>query len=216
MRNRNLSLTVSVTAVIVVGFVAYLIGSRQRAPAAQSETPTASADMSSHHGGTARGAYTDLQSMVGKPAPAFSLTDRDGKTYSRDSLQGKNVVLFFNEGLMCYPSCWNQTVSLAQDKRFAKEDTVVLSIVVDQPSEWQRAIAKMPALAEATVVFDTDGSASNAFGMLKTESSMHYGQYPGHSYVVIDKQGIIRHILDDPRMGIHNDQLVAELAKANA
>ena len=42
---------------------------------------------------------------------------------------------------------------------------------------------------------------------------MHYGQLPGHTYVVIDGNGVIRHVYDDPNMAIHNDQLVDELKK---
>ena len=44
---------------------------------------------------------------------------------------------------------------------------------------------------------------------------MHPGSLPGHTYVVIDKKGIVRYIFDDPNMGIRNDQLVAEITKLN-
>ena len=116
---------------------------------------------------------------------------------------------------MCYPACWNQIVALARDNRLKGEDVTVLSVVVDPQEAWENAIKKMPELGEATVVFDKGGVASNAFGMLKTPSSMHFGQLPGHSYVVINKEGIVKHVYDDPNMAIHNDQLVAELGKLN-
>lgn len=156
---------------------------------------------------------TQLNKLVNKPAPDFSIADRDDKVYSADNLRGKNIVLFFNEGLMCYPACWNQIVSLAQDEQFKNEDTIVLSIVVDSPKDWQQAISKMPELAQATVVFDKNASVSKAFGVLSLPSSMHPGVYPGHTYVVIDKEGIVRHVFDDPNMSIHNNQLVAEVSK---
>lgn len=154
-----------------------------------------------------------LNELVGKPAPDFALADGSGKTYSLNELRGKNVIIFFNEGLMCYPSCWEQIVTFARDDRLNREDTVVLSIVVDSPEEWQEAIRQMPELAEAVVVFDDDTVVSNQFGMLATASSMHKGLFPGHSYVVIDKEGIVRYVFDDPNMGINNDKLVAELNK---
>lgn len=150
---------------------------------------------------------------VNKPAPDFALADKDGKIYSLNELRGKNIILFFNEGLMCYPACWNQIVALAKDERFKNADTVVLSVVVDPPEEWQKAIEKMPELAEATVVFDKDATVSKKFNTLKTASSMHYGSLPGHTYVIIDKEGIIRYVFDDPDMGIRNDQLMTEIAK---
>lgn len=169
--------------------------------------------MSGHHSGQATGSYTDLNALVGQPAPDFFLKDRDGKIYTRDGLKGKNVVLFFNEGLMCYPSCWNQIVALAEEKRLNPDETVVLSIVVDAPSQWQSAVKKMPALSDATVLFDSGSKLSNALGMTKTASSMHFGQFPGHSYLIMDKEGIVRHVLDDPNMGIHNEQIVEEVNK---
>ena len=154
-----------------------------------------------------------INELVNKPAPDFSFADRDGKIYSRDALRGKNIILFFNEGLMCYPACWNQIVALAKDERFKNTDTVVLSVVLDSPEEWQKAIAQMPELAQATVVFDKDATVSKKLGMLKTASSMHYGIFPGHTFIIIDKEGVIRYVLDDPNMGIRNDQLITELEK---
>lgn len=153
--------------------------------------------------------------LINKPAPDFALADKDGKIYSLNELRGKNIILFFNEGLMCYPACWSQIAALAQDERFKNADNIVLSVVADPPGEWQRAIDKMPELAEATVVFDTNAEISKKFNMLTTASSMHYGSLPGHTFVLIDKEGIIKHIFDDPNMSIHNDQLAAEIGKLN-
>ncbi len=152
-----------------------------------------------------------LNNLVGKPVPVFSIRDRNGTEYSSESLKGKNVVLFFNEGIMCYPACWNQMVALATDPRFGDLGITAFSVVIDQPSDWQSAIRKMPDLGKAAVLFDSDKSVSRAFGMLTVPSSMHYGSYPGHSFVMIDKQGIIRSIFDDPNMAIDNDRVLAEM-----
>jgi peroxiredoxin Q/BCP len=149
--------------------------------------------------------------LIGKSVPQFSLKDINGNVYSSDSLKGKNVVLFFNEGIMCYPACWNQMVALATDNRFQASDTIALSVVIDASSEWQSAIQKMPELGKATVLFDTDKSISQEFGMLTAPSSMHYGSFPGHSFVIVDKQGIVRSVFDDPNMGLDNDRVFAEI-----
>ena len=203
------------TIVSVIGGIAFLgalfyFGGRNRP-----STPVVNTAIDPHgHNTTANvSSNPSLNDLVGKPAPAFSLADRDGTLYSLESLRDKNVILFFNEGLMCYPSCWNQIVSLSKDSRFNSEDTVVLSVVVDPPQDWQKAIDKMPELAQATVAFDQGGTVAEQYGMLITASSMHYGQLPGHTYVVIDKGGIVRYVFDDPNMGIRNDQLVAEIAE---
>lgn len=161
-------------------------------------------DMSGHHSSQPSVA-SEIRDLVDKPAPDFSLADKDGKTYRLSELRGKTVVLFFNEGLMCYPSCWNQIVELSSDKRLNSDSVESYSIVVDSESNWGTAIAKMPRLAQAKVLFDAGKKVSSSLGMLDTPSSMHKGAYPGHSYVVIDAQGIVRFVYDDPRMGINND-----------
>ena len=68
-------------------------------------------------------------------------------------------------------------------------------------------------LRKSLAHFDDDTAVSRQFGMLTTESSMHKGLFPGHSYVLIDKEGIVRYVLDDPSMRINNDKLVTELGK---
>ncbi len=164
------------------------------------------------HSGSAAASSGSPNDLVGKPAPQFSLQDRNGTTYTNDSLKGKDVVLFFNEGIMCYPACWNQMVALPQ---LDSSNTVALSVVIDQPSDWQSAIQKMPQLASATVLFDTNKNVSNEYGMLTVNSSMHYGSYPGHTFILIDKQGIVRYVFDDPNMGVDNDKVAGELAQMN-
>ena len=44
---------------------------------------------------------------------------------------------------------------------------------------------------------------------------MHKGQFPGHTYLIIDKEGIVRFIKDDVQMAVRNDELKAELEKLN-
>ncbi len=200
--------------IIVVALIWFLSSANTQVNNAAAVKTPKSDDMASHHsGGRSRASTATIDALVGKPVPDFALMDKDGRAYSKDNLKGKNVILFFNEGLMCYPACWNQIVELAKDSRLNGEDVVVLSVVTDPAKDWQRAISKMPELAEATVVFDTGGTVSNKFGALTAASSMHFGQLPGHTYVLIDKEGIVKHVYDDPGMAIHNNQLAEELAK---
>lgn len=71
----------------------------------------------------------------------------------------------------------------------------------------------MPELAQATVLFDSDRQISQKYGVLTLESSMHKGQFPGHSYVIIDKEGIVRFARDDVQMAVRNQELAAEVDK---
>lgn len=157
----------------------------------------------------------NLNSLVGKPMPITKLFDKDGKLYSLDSLKGKNVVLFFNEGIMCYPACWNQVAQLGIDSKLNNQDTLAFSVVTDQPSQWQQAMQKMPDLAKATILFDQGGNVSRSLGLLTAASSMHKGSSPGHSYIVLDKQGVVRFVYDDPNMAINNDMISQKIAAFN-
>ena len=116
---------------------------------------------------------------------------------------------------MCYPSCWNQIAAFGKDEVFRKDDTVVLSVVVDTKNEWKKAVDKMPELASSAILHDVSKNVSKEYGVLSLPSSMHKGQFPGHTYLILDKDGVIRFIKDDPQMAVRNDELKAELEKLN-
>lgn len=208
MKKNNTKTIVLATGVILLVGALFYLGSRNK-----SSAPAGVAIDPHHPDAGTNISLASLNSLASKQTPDFSLADRGGNVYSPANLLGKNVILFFNEGLMCYPACWNQIVSLSKDERLKNEDTIVLSVVVDSKEDWQQAVNKMPELAQATVVFDTGATVARNFGVLSTPSSMHPGSLPGHTYVLIDKKGVVRYVFDDPNMGIRNNQLVAEIAK---
>jgi thioredoxin-dependent peroxiredoxin len=165
-----------------------------------------------HHGGGAPADSTQFDSLLGKKAPDFTLEDFDGNKISLSSLRGQKVILFFNEGLMCYPACWNQIAAFGKDDSLAKEARI-LNITVDPKNKWNQAIAKMPDLAAATVLFDENNQVSNEYGVLTLPSSMHRGEFPGHSYVIINEDGVIVFARDDASMAVRNNELSAEIAR---
>ena len=112
---------------------------------------------------------------------------------------------------MCYPACWNQIAAFGTDGRFNTDNVQALSVVVDSAQDWQKAKAQMPELAKATIMFDANASASRQLGVLTTASSMHRGMLPGHTYVVIDKNGIVKYVYDDPNMAIANDMIFSKV-----
>lgn len=158
-------------------------------------------------------AIRTTNSLIGKPLPDIELRDKDGKDYDLSRIRGKNVVLFFNEGLMCYPACWNQMAAFGADPRFNSNDIIALSVVVDAPQDWQKAVDKMPDLARATTLFDTGAISSHHLGILSLGSSMHVGQLPGHTYIIVDKQGIVREVFDDAYMAVNNDKIFEMISK---
>ena len=192
---------VIVIAIVIILFVSAVVGASFLLAGKGQQQPQ---DHTTHDEST-------FNSWIGKEAPNFTIDSFQGGKVSLDQLRGKKVLLFFTEGVMCYPACWNQMAELASDPRLNTDAIRTYSIVVDVAKNWGSAISQMPDLAKADVLYDTDSTVSKMYGMLKSTSSMHYGVYPGHAYVIVDSSGIVRYILDDPRMAINNDKLVVEI-----
>ncbi len=156
---------------------------------------------------------TVFKSLLDKSAPEFTLEAYEGGKISLKDLKGKNVVIFFTEGAMCYPSCWDQMVAMAKEPRLNDDKTVSLSIAVDPKNDWAQAVKQMPELGSSTVLLDVDKKVTSTYGVLTLNSSMHRGQFPGHTYIIVDKDGVVRFLLDDADMRIRNKELLKELDK---
>lgn len=199
-----------VVVIVVVSIVAKATSKPSATGAVQTNTSTDSMD-DHHKPKPAESAVFDA--LLGKQAPDFTLLSYDGSQVSLRDYRGQNVLLFFNEGLMCYPACWNQIVAFGKDKDFSALNTIILNITVDSKEDWKKAIDKMPELAGNTVLLDADRVVSNLYGVLALNSSMHRGQFPGHTYVLIDKEGIVRFTKDDAQMAVRNQEVLSEIAK---
>ena len=182
--------------ILVTGFIGLVVFNRVVAPDTSQSAP--------------KNAYAQL---IGKPAPDFNLLSYSGQQTSLSSFRGKKVVLFFSEGIVCYPACWNQIASLGEDKDLNNSQIATVSIVPDQRQDWDTAIKRQPNLGTEPILFDDSIDVSKNYGVLSLDSSMHKGVKPGHTYVVIDQSGIVRYTYDDPTMGIQNNKLKQELGK---
>ncbi len=218
MKFKNYALLIGINIAVVGTIVLFAFSQQNRAvqPAKISNDSKPAApqvdSMADHHKPQPSDS-TVFDNLMGKQAPDFTLEDYSGKKISLKSLKGKNVVLFFNEGLMCYPSCWNQIAAFGNDSEFSQKNTVAVSITVDPKKDWKEAVTKMPELAKATVLFDADRSVSTNYGVMTLPSSMHRGQFPGHTYLIVDKDGIVRFARDDSQMAVRNKELLAEVGK---
>ena len=154
-----------------------------------------------------------FKEAIGQKAPDFELESIAGEKIKLSDYLGKNIVLFFNEGSMCYPACWDQIAQLGTDSRFETESIAAFSVVVDTKSQWLDIVSKSPNLAKSKILFDNSRSVSKAYDVLYLDSPMHPGALPGHTYFIIDKEGIIRFTLDDPNMALANDKLIKEIEK---
>ncbi|MEK7217749.1 MAG: redoxin family protein [Patescibacteria group bacterium] len=210
MNNNNKKSTIITISVILAAVLALGYSLYKSSP--QNQNPnTAGID---HHAGLSMTVNSDaLNALVGKSMPDIQLSDKDGKVYTAADFKGKSTILFFNEGLMCYPACWNQIASFGSDERFNSDQIQAISIVVDPAKDWERAISQMPQLAKATTMFDSGANASRELGLLTLASSMHRGSLPGHTYIVLDKDAVVRYVLDDPNMAIANDMLFSKIGE---
>ena len=210
--SNNSSKNTSLIWIAIIAIAVLALGYFLFTSSPQNVNQTAAVD--DMHGGSS-GAPTSeqLNSFIGKPMPDIQLSDKDGKKITVADLKGKYTVLFFNEGLMCYPACWNQIASFGSDERFNSDQIQAISVVTDSAQDWQRAISQMPQLERATTMFDTGANASRQLGMLTTASSMHRGSLPGHTYMILDKDAVVRYVRDDPNMAIANDLLFGKIGE---
>lgn len=118
-----------------------------------------------------------------RAAPDFTLTDTSGTLHSLADHRGENVLLYFSEGAGCQ-SCLVQMGEIERQRdAFADEDITVLPIVMNTR---EQITQDMSANGVKTPFLLDDGTVSKAYGTLG--KGMHAG-LPGHSFVLIDKQG---------------------------
>lgn len=151
---------------------------------------------------------------AGSVAPDFSLYDTAGGRFTLSDYKGKsNVMLFFNEGLACSP-CLQQMQALDQlNPQLTDMNITVASVTTDsmsQLSSWAQASGPK----DSKVLSDQSLAVSQSYDMLG--NSMHAGQVPGHTFMLINKSGMVvwRHDYYPPSMYVPNDQLLSDIKQA--
>ena len=141
------------------------------------------------------------------PAPTFTLSDTTGASVDLAGFRGRNVILYFSEGAGCQ-SCLLQMAQIeAQQEAFDSANITVLPIVMNTRDQ---ITADMAANNVTTPFLLDDGTVSTAYGTIGR--GMHAG-LPGHSFVVIDTNGMQRWYGEYPSMWLEPADL---LAKAQA
>jgi peroxiredoxin Q/BCP len=144
---------------------------------------------SASHSGASAYPYQVGSPGPGTTAPGFTLTASTGRPISLSQYRGKNVLLFFQEGLTCQP-CWNQIADLqhhAAQLRAAGISNVV-SITTDPASAIAQKARDMgltiPVLSDPNLAV-SQAYHANDYGMMGSSTD-------GHTFILIGPDGKIR------------------------
>ncbi len=144
-------------------------------------------------------------STASRTAPDFTLTDTAGKSVALSSFRGHNVLLYFSEGAGCQ-ACLAQMGELEKNAAALNaSDVTVLPVVMNTRDQITR---DMTLNGVRTPFLLDDGTVSKAYGTLG--KGMHAG-LPGHSFVLIDKNGTQRWYGEYPSMWLAAKDVLAEI-----
>jgi peroxiredoxin len=126
---------------------------------------------------------------VGEDAPDFALPSTDGGTFRLSDQRGKNVLLYFHEGLTCAP-CWRQVDNIQADlASFRQVGVDELAAISIDPLDAQQQRAELRGIG-FPVLADTDLTVSQRYDALS------YGMMgrtrPGHTFILVGADGRIR------------------------
>ncbi|RDI73660.1 AhpC/TSA family [Gaiella occulta] len=144
------------------------------------------------------------------PAPSFAERDAvTGDPVSSATLRGRNVLLFFSEGVMCQ-ACFEQIQSLQQRAdELERRGLVLVNITTDPPSALRQAAAAYGITTP--LISDEDRDMSRAYDVLGQ------GMHPdtaGHTFVLLDRTGRIRWRNDYQTMFVQPETLLADIPRA--
>jgi peroxiredoxin len=167
------------------------------------------------HSATGGGGFKHVEGQPGKGsvAPAFTLTSATGRRVSLSDFRGKNVLLYFQEGLMCQP-CWNQIKDLEDNEPALKTAGIdaVVSITTDPANLLSHKVGdeklSTPVLSDPTMQVSRAYNA-NRYGMMGDTRD-------GHSFVLVGPNGTIGWRADyggapDYTMFLPTQQILADL-----
>lgn len=125
----------------------------------------------------------------GQPAPPIVLPSTAGGNFDLASLQGKTVLLYFQEGIGCQ-SCWDQMREIETNRQEFSAAGIeeFITITSDSLDLTVRKLAQEGIIGP--VLADTDLAVSktydaNSYGMMGDSTN-------GHSFIVVGSDGMIQ------------------------
>ena len=163
--------------------------------------------------GSAQYPYAVGEPGVGAVAPPMNLKSSAGGTFDLSAYSGKQVLLYFQEGLTCQP-CWDQITAIQKDMPAFHAlgiDTIV-SITNGPYAQLSQKANDMGLTIP--VLADEDGAVCMQYGTLRY--GMMMGMNPGHTFILVGTDGRIRYRADyggPPKytMYVPPDQLLKDL-----
>jgi peroxiredoxin Q/BCP len=153
--------------------------------------------------------------QVGLPAPPFSLPDASMEMMNLASYRGKkNVVLYFypRDGT---PGCTIQAIDFSdRESEFARLDTVVFGISRDDVLSHQTFRDEQGLSVQ--LLADTEAEVCRLYDVLRDKTvDGRPKACVERSTFVIDKKGILRHILRDVSPKDHADAVLDAVKSLN-
>jgi peroxiredoxin len=170
----------SATTMAMLPFAAFA-----QSPAAPAPSPAVAA------------AATDPQTLVGTPAPAFSLPDQNDKPVSLADSKGKWVVLAFYPADMT-PGCTLQNRSYSADAdKFAPLNAVVYTVST-QNTDSKRTFCSKEGLKH-TLLSDVGGKTAAAYGVLNGQVARRVTFYiaPDGTIAAVDTKPHVQTAAED-------------------
>lgn len=147
--------------------------------------------------------------VIGQPAPDFTLPDTTGGTESLDealSEGSEGVVVYFSMGVGC-GGCFAQIPEITD--ALASHGLRLVSVMVDD-AEIARVEAERYG-ATTPIALDADRSVSEAYGML---GSYGHGDRPSHSFALVGPDRTVRDVRHYAEMFVPAEQLLTNLGIA--
>ena len=153
---------------------------------------------------------------VGEPAPPFSLPDASMEMVDLSSYRGKkNVVLYFypKDGT---PACTIQAIGFSdREDEFKKLDTIVFGVSRDDVLSHQ-AFRDQHGLS-VQLLADTEQEVCRLYDVIREKIvDGHPKSYLLRSTFVIDKKGVVRHIMQDVNPKAHVEEVLKICKGLNA
>lgn len=142
-------------------------------------------------------------SSVSGVAPPFQLESTSGDEVSLTDYKGRDVLLYFNEGVGC-DSCFYQMAKLEADNGLAIAGVTIVPVVMSSPIQVARELQRYGI--QTPYVIDSDGSVSRAY---KTLGTGHHANLPGHTFILVGSDGTLQWRGDYPGMWVDPAELTA-------